>query len=114
MKKLVERRNSRFIQAVSEVLQATPPGEDAVALLVAAARNHIPINPRMKGKGKEISQVDLQPVPEPHERPTINDVLKELEGEEWYADQVTYRRTFDARDGRIGIKISVQTLIILP
>ncbi|EMD38568.1 hypothetical protein CERSUDRAFT_82843 [Gelatoporia subvermispora B] len=99
MKRLVERRNSRFVDAINELLEATRQGEDPVALLQAAARDHIPINPSgspaptsSKGKQRE--------VPSPEDRPTIDAVMQELLQETWYQDQLTSRRIFDARQGR--------------
>ncbi|OCH95579.1 P-loop containing nucleoside triphosphate hydrolase protein [Obba rivulosa] len=103
MKKLVERRNNRFVEAVNELLEATRQGDDPVALLQAAARDHIPINPsgsasvstmHTEAKGKQ------KAVPDPEDRPTIDAVLEELLEQEWYQEQLTSRRTFDAREGR--------------
>ncbi|KAH9854069.1 DEAD/H helicase [Lenzites betulinus] len=101
-KKLVERRNARFAEAVNELLNATPVDEDPVALLQAAAREHIPVHPELNRP--RLSQVKgkYKAVPEPNDRPSIEEVIGEIEQQEWYKDQVACRRIFDARDGQLA------------
>ncbi|TFK54805.1 P-loop containing nucleoside triphosphate hydrolase protein [Heliocybe sulcata] len=104
VKKLIEKRNERFAAAVDELLQATPPSEDPVLLLQAAAREHIPVNPsataktapdgKRKGKDRE--------VPRWEDRPSIDAIITEIEHEEWYKNQIVERRVFDARQGQIA------------
>ncbi|KAH9951273.1 DEAD/H helicase [Amylocystis lapponica] len=104
MKKLVVKRNERFTQAVNELLEATPTGDDPVVLLQAAARDHIPIHPYSQpfveltqsgGKGKQ------RAVPEPAHRPTIDFVIGEILEQEWYKEQLEDRRIFEAKEGQI-------------
>ncbi|KAI0797837.1 P-loop containing nucleoside triphosphate hydrolase protein [Abortiporus biennis] len=96
-KKLIEKRNSRFEEAVNELLSATSAEGDPVEMLQAAARDHIPINPnKSKGKGKQRAE---QIVPDPEHRPAIDDVITEIQEEDWYAEQIIHRETFDAKSG---------------
>ncbi|KAI8998791.1 DEAD/H helicase [Trametes punicea] len=103
-KKLVERRNERFVEAVNELLRATPVDDDPVALLQAAARDHIPAHPRLNRPLTLASQSDVKgknkAVPEPDRRPSIQEVIEDIEHQEWYMEQISYRRTFDAREGQ--------------
>ncbi|CDO70744.1 hypothetical protein BN946_scf184798.g59 [Trametes cinnabarina] len=113
-KKLIERRNQRFVEAVNELLRATPVDDDPVALLQAAAREHIPVHPGLNRPLTALSQSDAKGkyrvVPEPDCRPAIEEVIEEIEGQEWYAEQIAYRRVFDARDGQQGLEhIKVST-----
>ncbi|KAI9064267.1 P-loop containing nucleoside triphosphate hydrolase protein [Trametes sanguinea] len=105
-KKLVERRNERFVEAVNELLRATPPDDDPTALLKAAARDHIPVHPAVIRPLTTLSQSPdkgkYKAVPEPDNRPAIEEVIEEIEGQDWYAEQIAYRRIFDARDGHIA------------
>ncbi|CAL1704265.1 unnamed protein product [Somion occarium] len=96
-KKLVEKRNDRFVQAVNELLQATPAGENPVDLLQAAARDHIPISPN-KSKTIEAPRV----VPDPQHRPAIDDVIVEIQEQEWYEDQIVHRRVLEAKQGQLA------------
>ncbi|KAL7283261.1 hypothetical protein ACG7TL_002690 [Trametes sanguinea] len=106
-KKLVERRNERFIEAVNELLRATPLDDDPVVLLQGAARDHIPVHPAVIRPLTILSQSPdkgkYKAVPEPDSRPAIEEVIQEIEGQEWYAEQISYRRIFDAKDGQLAI-----------
>ncbi|KAJ7702373.1 hypothetical protein B0H17DRAFT_923441 [Mycena rosella] len=96
MKKLVEKRNQRFSEAVNELILATEAPEDPVLLLKAAAREHIPINP------SDPTSWPAFAIPEPINRPSIDDVLTEIMQQSWYSDQIVERRTVDAKVGAIG------------
>ncbi|KAJ7756837.1 P-loop containing nucleoside triphosphate hydrolase protein [Mycena maculata] len=96
MKKLVEKRNERFSQAVNELILATGGADDPVALLKAAARDHIPINP------SEPATWPTFAIPEPKSRPSIDAVLAEVMQQDWYSDQIVERRTVNAKVGQIG------------
>ncbi|RPD79912.1 P-loop containing nucleoside triphosphate hydrolase protein [Lentinus tigrinus ALCF2SS1-7] len=102
-KKLVERRNNRFVEAVNELLNATPADEDPVALLQSAAQDHIPLHPGAKNT-PSASQTNVKgkyrTVPEPEERPTIADVIEKVEQQAWYQAQITYKRVFEAKEGQ--------------
>ncbi|KAI1787885.1 P-loop containing nucleoside triphosphate hydrolase protein [Ganoderma leucocontextum] len=105
-KKLVERRNDRFVEAVNELLKATPEGEDPVALLQSAARDHIPVHPGLKHPAAVPSQADgkgkNRQVPEPEQRPSIEEVIEDIEQQEWYKEQIQYRRVFEPRQGQFA------------
>ncbi|KAF7359385.1 P-loop containing nucleoside triphosphate hydrolase protein [Mycena sanguinolenta] len=96
MKKLIEKRNNRFSTAVNELILATGAEDDPVALLKAAARDHIPIDP---------SKPETWPnhtIPEPKDRPSIDAVLGEIMQKDWYSEQIVERWTIEAKIGQIG------------
>ncbi|KIJ17065.1 hypothetical protein PAXINDRAFT_111778 [Paxillus involutus ATCC 200175] len=95
-KKLIENRDQRFSRAVNELLSATSVGEDPVDLLQAAARDHIPVNPKVKEPPKASN------IPSPEERHSIDEVIREIQEQEWYRNQIVDRRTFEAREARQG------------
>ncbi|KAI6110049.1 DEAD H helicase [Pisolithus sp. B1] len=97
-KKLIESRDERFRMAVNELLSATPDGEDPVELLKAAARDHIPANP----KARSHSPKTEAEVPSPNDRPSVDKVIQGIQEQRWYANQITDRRTFSARTAREG------------
>ena len=130
-KRLVEKRNDRFVVAVNELvvyiyhgrcfaltsfvrlLKATPQGDDPVALLQAAARDHLPVHPGRGGTVSEVGVFSLEgtdkEVPEPGKRPSIEEVICKVEQQEWYQEQITYKRVFGAREGRCGMsRVSLQ------
>lgn len=88
------------------LLEATPPEEDVVSLLKAAARDHIPIDPSNKASLTQAiisaSQGSSRVIPSPEKRPSIESVLAEVREQEWYIGQMAYERTVDAKDGQIG------------
>jgi DEAD/DEAH box helicase domain-containing protein len=47
------------------------------------------------------------PVPDSTDRPSIGDVLAEIQEQGWYKEQIVHRRTFEAREGQIGGHCSV-------
>ncbi|KAJ6606558.1 P-loop containing nucleoside triphosphate hydrolase protein [Mycena vulgaris] len=96
MKKLVEKRNQRFSEAVNELILATGPADDPVAVLKSAARDHIPINPSKPASWPTFT------IPEPMNRPSMDTVVAEIMEQSWYSDQIVERRTVDAKVGQIG------------
>ncbi|KAL6309039.1 P-loop containing nucleoside triphosphate hydrolase protein [Sparassis latifolia] len=98
-KKLIDKRNERFIQAVNELLEATSIHENPVALLQAAARDQIPVHPSSKSDPRE----PHGPVPEPEDRPEIASVLEEIQKQGWYKDQICDRRVFEEKEGQIAV-----------
>ncbi|EKM55638.1 uncharacterized protein PHACADRAFT_256401 [Phanerochaete carnosa HHB-10118-sp] len=83
------------------LIEATPEHEDPVTLLQAAAREYIPIDPNNRTTLASISSSQgPRAVPEPAHRPTIESVLEEVRKQEWYAGQIAYDRTVDAKSGR--------------
>ncbi|KAJ7074318.1 DEAD H helicase [Mycena amicta] len=95
MKKLIEKRNQRFEQTVNELLLATRPEEDPVALLQAAARDHLPIRP-----GTAVPQ--SMAIPEAQNRPSVDTVIQEITQQEWYLDQIVERHSECAKSAQIG------------
>ncbi|KIK92020.1 hypothetical protein PAXRUDRAFT_13476 [Paxillus rubicundulus Ve08.2h10] len=95
-KNLIENRDERFSCAVNKLLSATPAGEDPVDLLQAAARDHIPVNPKAKEPPK------ASKIPSPEERDSIDEVIREIQEQDWYRNQIVDRRTFEAREARQG------------
>jgi DEAD/DEAH box helicase domain-containing protein len=79
------------------LILATSHSEDPVILLQAAARDHIPVDP----KG-HIPDRALVQVPETKDRPAITDVISELRSAIWYRDQILDHRIFEARDPQSG------------
>ncbi len=86
------------------LIQATPENEDPVALLQAAAREHIPLDPSNKASlaALSTSQHAPKPIPDPEHRPSIEAVIEELRGKDWYMGQILYERTAEAKEARIG------------
>lgn len=84
---------------IERLLIATPPGDDPTALLAAAAKNFVPIS-------QETPCDDLKIVPQLSERPTIYQVVSELETCNWYIDQIVDRRTIEAKEAQTGILAS--------
>ena len=103
------------------LLAATPLGESAVEILQAAARDYVPIKPSRHTLVDDTRQDPTlnQPIPSSHSRPSIEQILREITGEqsedyekedineyvglEWYKGQIAYRRTFEATPSRLGI-----------
>ncbi|CCM03863.1 uncharacterized protein FIBRA_06013 [Fibroporia radiculosa] len=100
-KKLITKRNDRFVQAVNELLEATPKTEDPIVLLQAAARDHIPVDPSARHLLGP-SQPARKTIPSSYDRPSVNAVIDEIMAQDWYSDQIVDRRTVDAKDGVIG------------
>ncbi|KAH0830257.1 P-loop containing nucleoside triphosphate hydrolase protein [Lanmaoa asiatica] len=78
-RKLIEHRDERFTRAVDELLAATPVDRTKAA----------PLDDKLTTPG-------------PEERPSIDEVIQEIRDQEWYKDQIVDRRTFDAREARLG------------
>ncbi|KAI5983784.1 DEAD H helicase [Pisolithus albus] len=97
-RKLIENRDERFRIAVNELLSATADGEDPVELLKAAAKDHIPANPKERS---HLPKSEAE-VPSPDERPSVNEVVQELQEQSWYVNQIADRRTVPARTAREG------------
>ncbi|KAF8078143.1 P-loop containing nucleoside triphosphate hydrolase protein, partial [Lyophyllum atratum] len=101
VKKLVEKRNKRFQQAVDDFLASTPVTDDPVNLLHIAAHAHVPVNP-FDIPTSELSETKYTTIPDPSNRPTVESIIAELYEQIWYKNQVIDRRTFDAREGQIA------------
>jgi DEAD/DEAH box helicase domain-containing protein len=80
------------------LILATPDSEDPVTLTQAAARDHIPLDPK-----RQVSEEILAQVPESKHRPTVEETVSDLRQASWYKDQILYHRVFEAHEPRIGI-----------
>jgi DEAD/DEAH box helicase domain-containing protein len=79
------------------LIEAFSDAEDPVALLVASAQEHIPLNTEgITGAG------ELPHIPDPENRQPIAGIVEELQEQKWYIQQIKYRRTFDAKEGSLG------------
>ncbi|KAG2061268.1 DEAD H helicase [Suillus hirtellus] len=103
---LVDKRNQRFKDAVVELIKATPEGEVSMDLLQAAARDHIPVNPSAK-KALLANESQNLLIPEPKDRPSIDDILLEIQKQHWYKNQIADRRTFKE-------KVAIEGLLAEP
>ncbi|KAF7322689.1 hypothetical protein HMN09_00047700 [Mycena chlorophos] len=95
MKRLIEKRNQRFQETVNELLAATGDEEDPVALLQAAARDHIPVKPGG-------SFPPFVGIPTAENRPSVQAVLDEIAEQDWYMDQLVERKTVEAKAVQTG------------
>jgi DEAD/DEAH box helicase domain-containing protein len=115
LKKLIEQRNNRFIQAVNEsvdldifarcstqahpycrLVEACPKDEDPAELVKQAARDHIPVLPNRQGSGSSSKNViDIT------SRPLMPQIIEELKAEEWYRDQIVDHRSFEKKEPQI-------------
>jgi DEAD/DEAH box helicase domain-containing protein len=79
------------------LIEAFSDAEDPVALLVASAQEHVPLSTvGLTGAGK------LPHIPDPENRQPILRIVEELQEQNWYMQQIKYRRTFDAKAGSLG------------
>ncbi|KAJ3815694.1 hypothetical protein F5876DRAFT_71708 [Lentinula aff. lateritia] len=101
-KKLVEKRNDRFIKAVDELLAATSSADDPVSLLQAAAREHIPVDPEHIKHHTFVDETMHMPIPDSEDRASIHDIFVELQKQHWYQDQIVDHRIIEAREGQTG------------
>ncbi|KAK1232495.1 ATP-dependent 3'-5' DNA helicase [Marasmius sp. AFHP31] len=102
-KKLVERRNERYVKAVTELLSATASPDDPVALLLTAARDHIPVHPGKKANPScsLILEDSLHAaIPDPENRPSVIEVLDEITNQTWYKDQIIEHKSIESREGK--------------
>jgi DEAD/DEAH box helicase domain-containing protein len=84
-------------------MKATPEGEVSMDLLQAAARDHIPVNPSAKKALPANDSLNLI-IPEPKDRPSIDDILLEIQQQQWYKNQIADRRTFEEKVAIEGSK----------
>lgn len=75
---------------------------------MAAAKNFVPVN-------QEIPRLyeDLKTIPS--ERPSIDQIISEIETSNWYIDQIVDRRTVEAKEAQTGIvpKYQRPTLLLI-
>ena len=77
-------------------MEAFSDAEDPIALLVASAREHIPLNTSV-GCTTEPSHI-----PDPENRQPIDQVIEGIHDQKWYLNQIRYRRAFEAKAGSLG------------
>jgi len=68
-----------------------------VELLQAAAGAHVPVNPKAN-----FSRHEGMDVPSLENRPSVDEVITEIQKQEEYGNQIVDRRTFTAREAREG------------
>lgn len=86
-----------FRDALIRLIEAFSDAEDPVALLVASAQEHIPLNNAvLTGAG------ELPRIPDPEKRQPIDGIIEDLQEQKWYMQQIKYRRVFDAKEGSLG------------
>jgi hypothetical protein len=84
-----------YRDALIRLIEAFSDAEDLVTLLVASAREKIPLNTAGR-------TADLSHIPDPENRRPIDEIVEELRQQEWYRNQIGYRRTFDVKAGSLG------------
>lgn len=77
--------------------------EDPATMLQKAGSEHIPVNPSAKISSSIAVSSTQAPIPTPITRPTIPELLSELETADAYRDQIIYRRSLPAREPQFGI-----------
>ena len=77
-------------------------------LLQAAGRDHVPINPSSSIVQTFVSSLGKEPpkVPASSDRPSVDDVLAEIQEEVWYREQIKHNRLFEAREAQLGVIIT--------
>jgi DEAD/DEAH box helicase domain-containing protein len=80
------------------------PSEDPVALVQAAGRDHVPVNPMLTSASESDTKEQSKGmiIPGPQDRPTIDSVISEIKEQEWYKEQIVERRTIAPKDAQIG------------
>ena len=115
MKKLVEKRNAQFHQAVNELVYRSarvPPSdtrdrllartsetEDPVSLLQASGRKFTPVNTAWSG---QISN-DPSEIPSSEDRPSVAETIEEMKKQNWYQGQITFRQETEEKVARSGL-----------
>ncbi|KZV84071.1 hypothetical protein EXIGLDRAFT_727691, partial [Exidia glandulosa HHB12029] len=99
MRKLVEKRNERFVQAVDELLGAVPEDEDPVALLMNAARDHVPVDPMAPQPDMGDNHQFILPS---QTRRTVEEILDDLVEQDWYKNQIVARKIYEPKEATLG------------
>lgn len=109
MKRLIDKRNAKFEDAVCELLSACKAkNEDPVELLISAANDHVPIDPQtaerpMLGETPQKKRIRLEYLMNnPDERPDISDVIDEMKTAPWWCEQIVPggHRVIDSRQAQ--------------
>ncbi|KAL2153090.1 hypothetical protein VTH82DRAFT_4245 [Thermothelomyces myriococcoides] len=105
MKRLIERRNAKFVQATNEFVEAcVAEGLDPEMVLKDARERFIP---RMTKAAEQQGQEKLPstlPPSIPHERKSIPEIVQELKDSPWYTGQIVPdgHRVFEAQEAVYG------------
>lgn len=87
-----------IVPHISErLLLASADKDDAIRLLQAAAKAHIPVDPSASSFEKE----ELAPA-QLKDRPAIDAVIAEVQEQSWYKGQIVESRIIDATEGQTG------------
>ncbi|GLB35145.1 putative DNA replication factor CDT1 like [Lyophyllum shimeji] len=100
VKKLIEKRNKIFQQAVDDFIVSIPVTDDPVNILQTAAQAHVPVKPNVSTV--KSTEIKYTTVPDPSDRPTVDAIIAELKEQSWYKNQIIDRRTFEAREAQIA------------
>jgi DEAD/DEAH box helicase domain-containing protein len=86
------------------MLAAAMSGEDPIALVQKSGREQLPVDPVMKvtAMGDDVTHF---PIPGFEERPSIDEVVEEIQSQPWYKNQIIDRRTIEARVAKTGANI---------
>jgi len=116
MKKLVEKRNAQFCDAVNELLRQfvnpspldppqrngllvrTPKSKDPVSLLQESGRGFVPVNTAWNG---DVSN-DPSEIPSSEERLSATEVIEVIQKQNWYKDQIGFRQETEEKTARPG------------
>lgn len=66
---------------------------DPVQMLQQAAREHVPVVPYAL-----ITPSDQECATNTNARPSVNDLVQKMMDQDWYREQITFRKTVDARE----------------
>lgn len=112
MSKLIDRRNQGFRLAVDELLVASAAQDlDPITLLLEATEEHVPVKPEehsttgtsMKPLSERRADLDFF-LRHPQNRPSIENILMDMQDEEWYNGQIVPNghRVVEAREPCYG------------
>ncbi|CAD6569915.1 MAG: hypothetical protein CYPHOPRED_003651 [Cyphobasidiales sp. Tagirdzhanova-0007] len=109
MTNLVERRNTKFDDAVDELLvSCAAQDEDPVKLLLSATDDHVPVNnpdgsPAVTPLTERWADLDFF-LRNPENRPSVESIINEMIEREDYQNQIVDggRRTISDREARFG------------
>ncbi len=90
---------------ISRLIKATPFDDDPVALLQAAARDHMPIDPTNKSSIATLSASQSNSskiIPDSEHRPSIESVIQEIKEQDWFENQIVFERTVPEKEPEIG------------
>ncbi|KAF9452846.1 DEAD/H helicase [Macrolepiota fuliginosa MF-IS2] len=99
VKKLIETRNDVFRQAVNDLIAAVEG--DPVQTLREAAQEHIPVDPCAMSTTPKVGK-PISVILDANSRPSMDDLIQDLMNQDWYREQIVFRKTVDPRDPQTG------------